>query len=262
MMTPDRASEAAEAIWQHWQDGAAMQALPEHVRPADRRSGYAIQARVVARSLRQATGWKIAATSKSGQSHIGVDGPLAGRLLGERTSPSGAELSLVGNRMRVAEPEFAFRFARRLDARPEAYEVSEVLAAVDSVLPALEIPDSRFADFATAGGPQLIADLACAHQIVLGKPTMASWRDIDLAAHPVEGTIVGGLSRTGSGANVLGDPRIALTWLVNEISALGLSIEPGEVVTTGTCMQPIALQPGDHVRADFGPLGSVEARFA
>jgi 2-keto-4-pentenoate hydratase len=78
----------------------------------------------------------------------------------------------------------------------------------------------------------------------------------------VEGTIVGGLSRTGSGANVLGDPRIALTWLVNEISALGLSIEPGEVVTTGTCMQPIALQRGDHVRADFGPLGSVEARFA
>lgn len=253
---------AADAIWQHWQDGTVMTELPDGSRPTDRTQGYAIQARVASLSAGRPTGWKIAATSKAGQSHIGVDGPLAGRLLAEHTYATGASLSLTGNRMRVAEPEFAFRCGQRLAPRAQPYTMEEALGAIDALIPAIEVPDSRFEDYATAGAAQLIADVACARQFVLGVPTRTQWRELDLARHTVRGSIVGQLDRDGIGANVLDDPRLALAWLVNELSSLGIALEVGEVITTGTCMIPLAIAPGCHVIADFGVLGHVEARFA
>ena len=67
--------------------------------------------------------------------------------------------------------------------------------------------------------------------------------------------------KTGVGRNVLGDPRVALTWLVNELSGLGLPLEEGMVVSTGTCVKPLPLASGDHVIGDFGVLGRIEAQF-
>ena len=61
---------------------------------------------------------------------------------------------------------------------------------------------------------------------------------------------------------MLGDPRIALTWLANELSALGLTLGSGKTVTTGTCMVPLEIQPGDRVTADFGALGSIAIEIA
>ncbi len=252
---------AADTIWQHRQAGTVMTALPAGSRPSDRTQGYAVQARVAAHGTGRPTGWKIAATSQAGQSHIGVDGPLAGRLLAEHTYATGASLSLTGNRMRVAEPEFAFRCGERLSPRATPYSVEQVLDAMDALIPAIEVPDSRFEDYATAGAAQLIADVACAREFVLGEATRTQWRELDLSRHTVRGSIVGQLERDGIGANVLGDPRLALAWLVNELSSLGIALELGEIVTTGTCMIPLAILPCCHVIADFGVLGHVEARF-
>ena len=114
-------------------------------------------------------GWKIAATSEAGQKHINVAGPMAGRILQETLIEDGGTASMEGNEMRVAEPEFAFRMRIDLPPRPTPYSVEEVLAAVDTLHPAIEIPDSRFADFIKAGEAQIIADNACAHLFVLGK---------------------------------------------------------------------------------------------
>ena len=253
---------AASLIWHHWQAGTVLDALPEAMRPANRRDGYAIQSLLAVKGGRGFVGWKIAATSKAGQSHIGVDGPLAGRLLRERSHASGATLSLKGNRMRVAEPEFAFRAGRDLPPRRQAYSTDEALSAMDAVIPAIEVPDSRFRDFAVVGAAQLVADLACAHDFVLGEPTTADWRALDLARHAVRGTVAGKTEREGSGANVLDDPRLALTWIVNELAGLGITLRAGEVITTGTCMVPLAVEPGDSVTADFGVLGRVGAKFA
>ena len=120
---------AATLLWRTWNDGAVIEALPPAMRPATRADGYRIQAAIEVRSTRSLYGWKIAATSKVGQAHIAVDGPLAGRLLAERAFSSGARLKFGANRMRVAEPEFAFRFGRSLLPRPATYVVDDVLAA-------------------------------------------------------------------------------------------------------------------------------------
>ncbi|MFO1326283.1 MAG: hydratase [Rubrivivax sp.] len=257
---------AAALLWAAWQDGRTLPALPDHCRPRTRADGYRIQARLPAVAGRTLRGWKIAATSAAGQAHIGVDGPLAGRILDGQVDDSGATVSLDGRRMRVAEPEFAFRFGRRVAPRSQPYTVDEVLAAVDALLPAFELPDSRYDDFVHAGAPQLLADDACAWRFVFGAPTSADWRAIDLCAHAVHGTVRRGkqtvVDRHGAGSAVLGDPRVALAWLVNELSSLDLALEPGQVVSTGTCMTPLELQPGDEAHADFGVLGALRVRCA
>jgi 2-keto-4-pentenoate hydratase len=68
--------------------------------------------------------------------------------------------------------------------------------------------------------------------------------------------------RQGDGTAVLGDPRLPLVWLVNELSALGVALEPGQFVSTGTCMVPLAVQAGDRVDADYGVLGRMSVAFA
>lgn len=252
---------AADLLWDCWHAGRRLRELPDDLRPRTRVEGYAIQAELERRSSAPLFGWKIAATSLAGQAHINVDGPLAGRLLREKTFESGAELPFGANHMRVAEAEFAFRMGQDLPPRDAPYRADEVLAAVAALHPAIEVPDSRYDDFTIVGAPQLIADNACAHLFVLGPAAPAGWRDVDLAEHRVLGTVVGVAAREGKGANVLGDPRVALTWLANELSTLGITLAAGQVVTTGTCLVPLPVTPGARVIADFGRFGLVATRF-
>ncbi|MEM7024060.1 MAG: fumarylacetoacetate hydrolase family protein [Pseudomonadota bacterium] len=257
MLDEAKAREAARLIAAHWQSGRQMEALPTDLRPQSREEGYAIQAHLEQASERPLFGWKIAATSVGGQQHIGADGPLAGRLFSERVLTDGEATSLEGNHMAVAEPEFAFRMARPLHPRPRSYDVDEVLAAVGALHLAIELPGSRFVDFASVGAPQLIADNACTHEFLPGPAADESWRGLDLSRQEVTAIVPGKAEQRGSGGAVLGDPRVALTWLANELSSLGLALEEGQVVTTGTTTVPLPIQPGDQVRADFGQLGAV-----
>lgn len=261
MLSDEQTRAASDLLVRHWRDGTVLDALPDDLRPASRADGYAIQARLETHGASPLYGWKIAATSADGQRHIGVDGPMAGRLLAERAYEDGATVPFGANRMAVAEAEFAFRMGRDLPPRPTPYDAGEVLAAVAGLHPAIELPDSRFRDFAAAGGPQLIADNACARDFVLGPAAPDDWRSRDLAAHPVTGTVAGKLDRDGVGANVLGDPRTALAWLANELASLGITLKAGQVVTTGTCLTPMPVAAGDTVAADFGPLGKVTLRL-
>jgi 2-keto-4-pentenoate hydratase len=260
-MTESQIQSAADLLWEHWREVRRMTALPETLRPKTRAEGYAIQAKLDQRTRAPLFGWKIAATSQAGQTHLAVDGPLAGRLLQEKVYEPGREIPFGNNHMKVIEAEFAFRMGRDLPPRTAPYTVDEVMAAVATLHPAIEIPDSRFDDFAKVGAAQLIADNACAHYFTLGPAAPEAWRKLNLVDHPVRGEVAGGLSREGKGANVLGDPRVALTWLVNELSGLRITLRKGEAVTTGTCIIPLPVKARDRVLADFGALGRVEIRF-
>ncbi len=261
-METTSAKAASDLLVRHWRAGDVLDALPAALRPVNRAEGYLIQRQIEAISDKPLFGWKIAATSAAGQRHIGVDGPLAGRLLAETVHAEGDLIPFGANRMRVAEVEFAFRMSADLPPRRQPYSRAEVFAAVADLFLAIEIPDSRYADFVTAGGPQIIADNACAHRFVLGPRAPGEWRRFDLASHRVVGRVGDRLEREGVGSNVLGDPLIALTWLANELSSLGVTLAAGQIVTTGTCVAPMEIRPGDVVAADFGVLGRVVCRFA
>jgi 2-keto-4-pentenoate hydratase len=203
-----QSAQAASILFKNWQQRTRIDGLPDACRPGDRAAGYAAQAEVVRVSGQKVIGWKIAATSAAGQKHIGVDGPLAGPLLADRVMINGATVPLDGNIMKVAEAEFCFHFGTSLPKRAELYTEDEVLEAIDALHPAIEVPDSRYNDFARVGAAQLIADTACACWFVLGAATDADWRSRDLVAHAVTAYKNGTPAGTGSGANVLGDPRV------------------------------------------------------
>lgn len=260
MMNDQTAARAADVLLGLWTARGRCDALPADVRPQTRTEGYAVQNALARVQGHAQFGWKIAATSVDGQRHIGVDGPLGGRLFADRVLPNGAAVTLDKNLMRVAEIEFAFRFARTLAPRAQPYTVDEVLDAVACVHPSIEVPDSRYEDFVTAGAPQLIADNACANLFVLG-PRADDWRGFDYVNAEILVMLNGAPTGSGFGRNVLGDPRVGLTWLVNELSAIGIASEKDQVVTTGTCRVPVTVQPGDRIEADFGVLGKVGCSF-
>jgi 2-keto-4-pentenoate hydratase len=260
MLDKNQIAAASRTLHDHWRAGTKLANLEALLRPSDRAEGYAIQAEIENHSAGNLFGWKIAATSEAGQKHINVDGPMAGRILPDTVIPDGGTASMAGNEMRVGEPEFAFRMAMDLPPRSLPYTVQQVLDAVGTLHPAIEIPDSRFADFVSAGAAQIIADNACAHLFVLGAPTTANWRALDLVEEKPVITL-GGKQYTGHGKNVLGDPRIALAWLANELRELGIALKVGQIVTTGTCHPPLPIQSGDLFAADFGLVGRVSVAF-
>lgn len=261
-MNQGQIRESANILWQHWMRSEQISELPGRCRPADRNEAYAIQAQLAQLSAQQVFGWKIAATSNAGQKHIGVDAPLAGRLFSNRVMDSGTRLTLGRNLMKVAEAEFAFRMRKSLPPRADEYAMEDVLNAVATLHPAIEIPDSRYSDFVKVGAAQLIADNACACWFILGPATTADWREHDLASHAVTLWRNDVLAADGCGANVLGDPRVALTWIANELRSQDIGLLAGEVVTTGTCVLPHVIAPGDMMCADFGAFGSVLVEIA
>jgi len=261
-MNRDDIQAAAAILLQHWRLSTRLAELPAHCRPGTRAEAYAVQAELARLSGQNTVGWKIAATSKAGQQHIQVDGPIAGCLLAARAREGGARIALAGNNMKVAEAEFAFCMGGDLPRRETSYSVAEVLAAVATLHPAIEVPDSRYEDFTRVGAAQLIADVACACWFVIGPATRADWRATDLAQHGVSAYRNGAPAGQGSGANVLGDPRAALAWIANELCTYGEGLRAGEVVMTGTCLSPVPVSAGDSFKADFGAFGALEVEFS
>ena len=260
-MGKDTTKHCADFLIGLWQAGKRCDVLPPDFLPADKHAAYRVQAHMDAQSSVPLYGWKIAATSVAGQKHIGVSGPLIGRYIAERVVPSGASIDFGTNHMRVAEIEFAFNMGNDLAPRRTPYTEEEVFEAVATLHPAIEIPDSRYNNFAIVGEAALIADNACAHWLCVGEAFPATWRNMDLAALEPVGRINGKNDVLGKGANVLGSPRLAMVWIANELSALGLGLRKGQIVSTGTCVIPMPIEPGDHVHGHFPQLGSIDVKL-
>ena len=253
-------AEAARQLATGWLTLEHIEALPEDCRPATRAEGYAVQALWPALAGRVG-GWKIAATSLAGQRHIGVSGPLAGPVFASRVHADGASLALTGNRMRVAECEVVFTFRQAIDPSPGPWTRQAALAMVERVMPGIEVPDSRFLQFEKAGQAQLIADCACCHEMVLGTPLTPQGRLDELAQLRVQAQMSDGRQLEGVGSNVLGDPVEALLWFLNEMSRVGQRIQADQFLTTGACVTPIPVEPGQTLQADFGWLGRMTVSF-
>ena len=70
-----------------------------------------------------------------------------------------------------------------------------------------------------------------------------------------------GVTHEGSGTNVLDDPRVALTWIVNELGAHGTTLGEGQFVSTGTCFAPMPTRAGDIVTGEHEQLGTLKVRI-
>lgn len=229
--------------------------------PQNKLEAYKIQADYEKLSNSDLFGWKIAASSIEGQKDIGVDGPIAGRLLQERYNKPGTTFSLQKNTMQTVEAEFAFKLLNDINPRDNDYTLDEIIKNIDCVIPAIEIPDSRFIDFKKTGANLLIADNACAGDFVLSNNVFTDFKAINFKNFEVDCYKNNDIAEKGIGSNVLGDPLIALTWIINELSHLKITCKKAQIIMTGTCIKPLKVKVGDHIVMDFFELGKVDCNF-
>jgi 2-keto-4-pentenoate hydratase len=258
----DRVAAASEYLFDLRQTRRRVPSLPADLVPRSLAEGYAVQELLV-RKLRDhfgshPVGYKIACTSELAQKALGVDGPFFGVLLSHSTFPSGATLRGPDYTVRCAEAEFGFEMAADVPAG-RTYTADSIREFIGAVLPSIEIVDHRYHDWKTVGAPSLLADNAIHGAWVAGEPHPVG--DIDFARHPTALTINRGRTLTGSGAAVLGDPLSVVAWLANELPRFGRRLSRGDRVTTGVTTDIYLAEPGDHLMADFGPIGRVEMTF-
>jgi 2-keto-4-pentenoate hydratase len=203
-------------------------------------------------------GRKIGLTSASVQAQLGVDQPDYGMLFADMSVDEGAEVpagTLIAPR---AEAEIAFVLGRDLPHHDSTS--AEVLRAIEFAVPAIEIVDSRIADW-RIGIVDTVADNASAGLYVLGS-TPVRLDAFDLLGCGMVMERAGEPVSTGAGRACLGSPVSATAWLARTIAAADRPLRAGDVVLSGALGPMVSADPGDVFEARISGLGSVTAAFA
>jgi 2-oxo-3-hexenedioate decarboxylase/2-keto-4-pentenoate hydratase len=237
----------------------AVADLPEALRPADmaaaRRLQDAVHERLSAAGLGPRAGWKIGCTTAVMQRFLAIPEPCEGGIFQANVQDSPGHFPATAHRRIGAECEIAVRISR--DLPPGDHGRSALEAAVEAVLPAIEVVDDRYADFAALGAPTLLADDFFQAGCVLGAP-VTGWRGLDLAALSGRMLVDGVEAGSGHGRDVLGHPLAALAWLAGTLARRGRGLRAGEIVLLGSLVQTRWLAPGAHVVIEIDALGRVE----
>lgn len=198
-------------------------------------------------------GKKIGLTSFEVQRQIGVDQPDYGVLFHDMEILNGQSISYSKLLQPKAEAEIAFILDKTLDQ--EDMTIVEVMKSIEFVLPAIEIPGSRIADW-NIKLSDTIADNASASHYVLGSsPKLLS--SIDIVHCEMKMLINGEIVSIGKGSSCLGSPLNATLWLANKMLEMGNPLRKGDIILSGALGKFADLSAGDKVEAHIEGLGSV-----
>jgi 2-oxo-hept-3-ene-1,7-dioate hydratase len=208
-------------------------------------------------------GHKIGLTSKVMQRVSNIDEPDYGALLDDMFYHDGADIPADRFIEARLEVELAFVLNKRL-AGPNC-TIFDVLNATDFVTPALEILDARMDRIdpetkVTRKVVDTISDNAAAAALVLGgrpfKPLEADMRWIAGVCYRN-----GQIEESGVAAAVLHHPANGVAWLANKLAPHNVSLEPGQVILSGSFIRPVDVRKGDTFHVDYGLFGSISCHF-
>lgn len=242
---PEGSAHQGEALAEAWQDRAPAR----RTEPDDMAHARCIQRAMVAdldAAVGPHVGWKVGLTSETVQQRFGADAPVAGPLLAGMIWPSESPVGRDFGARPMVEADLAVRVADRTIM--QASDRAEVLAAIDWVLPLIELVDLMVEDPETLNARSITAINVGARGAVLGEPVPAEPEMLDTLAsmtvviEDADGEVLG----MYPGDAILGHPLDAVLWLVEELAARGESLEAGELLSLGS----------------FGPLFAVGEREA
>jgi 2-keto-4-pentenoate hydratase len=220
--------------------------------------GYAVQSRLAKCAGHDVRGWKVTALSQEQQQLYAAKRPVAGALLAPFVHAAPATLSVKSFVTPLLECEVSFLLAADLPPRTTAYTREEIEAAIDAVVPAMEIADGRWPD--DAPGVLKLADSMGNGAFIVGEP-VKDWRKLDLSAIDVTLSHDGKVVQRGSSSRILGNPLLAMIALANAQSLAqplpAGGLKRGHIVTTGTCATPVPPRVGRYV-GEFGALGAMQ----
>lgn len=228
--------------------------------PSSMPEAFAIQSAVRTTIGWTLAGWKIGCTSERAQKALHTDGPFPGPLYRERIYPAGTHVETLASNSRTTEPEVAFTLAHDLPARDEPWSVDEVLDAVATVHPSIEIVNPRLPKGFNDVVEWYVADGGLSHALVLG-PGVKPLKRAEYAKITNRIAINGISKYTGVASNALGGPELALAWLANSLIGKGLFLRSGDVVTTGVITDVFETEIGDFVKASYDLIGDVSVQL-
>ena len=259
-MKPENAQRLADVLVAARREVRQIAALDPDLVPATHAEAYAVNALVADGLGWPPLGWKIAATTPVMQQRLRTDVPIYGRTYRRFEHASPASFRHADLLDPILECEFFFRLGSGLPPRTHPYNSEEVADAVASVHAGVEIAECRFPLDVLPPVPAVLADGAASGRYIVGTE-IVGWRERDLATMPVVLDINGRTRRTGSGAEVMGDPIAPLVWLANARSVWGDGLAAGTLVSTGTATGMLLARPGDRAVALFDGKPAVEIVF-
>ena len=220
--------------------------------PQTEAGAFAVQAEVLRRLGTRAGGWKCAAPPGKPTSAAMLDaafirpGPLHWPMGGP--VPAGGQIGI--------ETEIAFRLGRGFPKRDTPYTLAEIQDGIEAAFPAIEMVTSRYIDTSKVTMNEAMADSIAHAGLVLGAE-VPGWRAMDLKSLVVKQTCGGVVQVEKVGGNPSGDPFTPLLWLANYLPGVGLALEAGQVVTTGSCTGLIYVDGRQRVTGGFAGFGEV-----
>lgn len=252
--------DAAGALITAQQTRVPIAPLRERFPALDLDGAYRIQTRVTDDALaagRRIVGRKIGLTSLAVQKQLGVDQPDFGVLFADMAYGDAEPVETARFIQPKIEAEVAMVIGRDLPHPDTSF--AEVLRAVECLLPALEIVDSRIEDW-NIRLVDTVADNASSGAFVLGaSPRKAGEVDLRLCGMVLERS--GEAVSFGAGAACLGNPLNAVVWLARKLASLGAPLAAGDVVLSGALGPMVSVNPGDAFTAHIAGLGAVHTIF-
>ncbi|MEP3848175.1 MAG: 2-oxo-hept-4-ene-1,7-dioate hydratase [Paracoccaceae bacterium] len=265
-MTPDDHVRAAADLLNAEATGIQIGLLSLRYPDMNMDDAYAIQNAILKQKTaqgRKVIGWKIGLTSKAMQSALNIDIPDSGILFDDMVIKSGSFIP----EGRFIQPRIEAEIAFVMKSAVAGSKVTRdhVLNATDYVTPAIEVLDTRIERMDPVTNKtrtvfDTISDNAANAGIVLGQqrhpPDAFDLRWVGALTFRNDG-----IEETGLGAGVLNDPVESVVWLARRMAQYGQSIEPGQVILSGSFIRPIECPSGTHIKADFGSFGQVAVSF-
>ncbi len=226
--------------------------LPPSLRPKTIEEAYHLQD-LMLEELGKVAGWKVGAMSAEGE-------PIFAPMVEYSVTKSGSLIANKFRRLRGVEAEIAFLIGKDLPPRRARYTREEVVAAVASCHPAIELVESGFFDPDKVDRLSMIGDLQMHGGFVYGPPA-PGWEDFDFSQETVT-LMVNGKTEIENGSNAAGGNLLRLVeWLANAAQHRTGGLEEGQWITTGSWTGKTLLKRGDTAEAKFGRFGSVSVRF-
>ncbi|WP_070157268.1 2-keto-4-pentenoate hydratase [Sphingobium phenoxybenzoativorans] len=258
---PSSTNKIAARLLRDAYAGPPIAPLRAYLDPLDIAGAYDVQTintRFWEAQGRTIIGRKAGLTAKAVQQQLGVDQPDFGVLFSDMRVPDGGRLDPARCLQAKAEAEIAFILGA--DLRSTETTPEEVAAAVASVHAAIEIVDSRIADWKITFA-DTVADNGSSAFFVLadgGLPLAG----LDLEGAAMSMTIDGEVASTGVGAAALGNPLNAAAWLAQTLAGRGEPLKAGDILLAGALGPMVTLKPGDHVHAEVAGIGDCSFIFA
>lgn len=230
-------------------------AAPDPIGLAYQIQQYNVQQRVDAGA--RIVGHKIGLTSLAVQHQLGVDSPDYGCLFADMAHGDNEEIALKHFLQPKVEAEIVLVLER--DLTHQQHTFADIISATAYALPALEIVDSRIANWDIKLTDTVADNASCGHFVLGSRPV--SLQNLDLVGCSMKMNADGKQVSSGQGSACLGNPLNAAIWLADRMVALDTPLRAGDILLTGALGPMSAVTHASSIRADIQGMGSVRIHF-